>query len=80
LGKLDDIDASSDEVGEGTRLPTGGLIIEQTGEEGIDAAYGSGRGRVIVQAKAHVEEMNRQAFSRTCAMNQTVRACASCSN
>ena len=58
--KLDDIDVEQlMKFVKGPDFPTGGLIIEQTGEEGIDAAYGSGRGRVIVQAKAHVEEMER---------------------
>jgi DNA gyrase subunit A len=58
--KLDDIDVEQlMKFVKGPDFPTGGLIIEQTGEEGIDAAYGSGRGRVIVQAKAHIEEMER---------------------
>lgn len=58
--KLDDIDVEQlMKFVKGPDFPTGGLIIEQTGEEGIDAAYGSGRGRVVVQAKAHIEEMER---------------------
>jgi len=58
--KLDDIDVEQlMKFVQGPDFPTGGLIIEQTGEEGIESAYGSGRGRVIVQAKAHVEEMER---------------------
>ncbi|MEZ0395044.1 MAG: DNA gyrase subunit A [Anaerolineales bacterium] len=43
----------------GPDFPTGGVILEQKGEEGIEAAYGKGRGRVTVQAKAHIEEMER---------------------
>jgi DNA gyrase subunit A len=44
---------------EGPDFPTGGIIIEQKGEEGIEAAYGKGRGRVTIQANAHIEEMER---------------------
>ncbi len=58
--KLDDISISDlMEFVEGPDFPTGGVIIEQKGEEGIEAAYGKGRGRVTVQAKAHIEEMER---------------------
>jgi DNA gyrase subunit A len=58
--KLDDINvADLMEFVEGPDFPTGGIIIEQKGEEGIEAAYGKGRGRVTIQAKAHVEEMER---------------------
>jgi DNA gyrase subunit A len=58
--KLDDIDVETlMEFVQGPDFPTGGLIIQEKGEEGIEAAYGSGRGRVTVQAKAHIEEMDR---------------------
>jgi len=58
--KLDDIDVETlMEFIQGPDFPTGGLIIEEKGENSIEAAYGTGRGRVIVQAKAHVEEMDR---------------------
>jgi DNA gyrase subunit A len=58
--KLDDINVEDlMEFVEGPDFPTGGIIIEQKGEEGIEAAYGKGRGRVTIQAKAHVEEMER---------------------
>ncbi len=58
--KLDDIDVDTlMEFIQGPDFPTGGLIIQEKGEEGIEAAYGSGRGRVTVQAKAHIEEMDR---------------------
>jgi DNA gyrase subunit A len=58
--KLDDIDVEQlMKFVKGPDFPTGGLIIEEKGEDGIESAYGSGRGRVIVQAKAHVEEMER---------------------
>jgi len=58
--KLDDIDVDQlMEFVQGPDFPTGGVIIEEKGEEGIEAAYGSGRGRVTVQAKVHTEEMER---------------------
>ena len=58
--KLDDIDVETlMEFVHGPDFPTGGVIIEEQGENAIEAAYGSGRGRVTVQAKAHVEEMER---------------------
>ena len=58
--KLDDIDVETlMEFVQGPDFPTGGVIIQEKGEEGLEAAYGSGRGRVTVQAKAHVEEMER---------------------
>ena len=45
---------------QGPDFPTGGIILKSTDEdEGLAAAYGSGRGKVIVQAKVHVEEMER---------------------
>jgi DNA gyrase subunit A len=58
--KLDDVDVETlMEFVQGPDFPTGGIIIQEKGDEGIESAYGSGRGRVIVQAKAHVEEMER---------------------
>jgi DNA gyrase subunit A len=58
--KLDDIDVEQlMKFVQGPDFPTGGLIIEEKGDEGIESAYGSGRGKVTVQAKAHVEEMER---------------------
>ncbi|MBK9006442.1 MAG: DNA gyrase subunit A [Anaerolineae bacterium] len=58
--KLDDIDVEQlMKFVQGPDFPTGGLIVQEKDEEGIEAAYGSGRGRVTVQAKAHVEEMER---------------------
>jgi DNA gyrase subunit A len=59
--KLDDIDVEQlMEFVQGPDFPTGGLIILDNKEENpIESAYGSGRGRVTVQAKAHVEEMER---------------------
>jgi DNA gyrase subunit A len=58
--KLDDIDVEHlMAFVQGPDFPTGGLIIQEAGDEGLEAAYGSGRGRVTVQAKAHTEEMER---------------------
>jgi DNA gyrase subunit A len=37
----------------GPDFPTGGVII---GREGIEAAYGTGRGRLVVRGLAHIEE------------------------
>ncbi|MFN3491354.1 MAG: DNA topoisomerase (ATP-hydrolyzing) subunit A, partial [Anaerolineales bacterium] len=58
--KLDDIDVEQlMKFVQGPDFPTGGLIIQEKGEDSIEHAYGSGRGKVTVQAKAHVEEMER---------------------
>ena len=38
----------------GPDFPTGGIIL---GREGIKEAYRSGRGRVVMRARAHVEEL-----------------------
>ena len=43
----------------GPDFPTGGIIITNNKEEGLAAAYGSGRGKLLVRAKSHVEEMGR---------------------
>lgn len=58
--KMDDIDVQHlMEFIKGPDFPTGGLIIQESGEEGIESAYGSGRGKITIQAKAHYEEMDR---------------------
>jgi DNA gyrase subunit A len=44
---------------QGPDFPTGGVIIQGAEEEGLTSAYGSGRGKVVVQARAHAEEMTR---------------------
>ena len=38
----------------GPDFPTGGIIV---GTEGIESAYGSGKGRIVLRGKAHIEEM-----------------------
>jgi DNA gyrase subunit A len=44
----------------GPDFPTGGLILDKAGsEEGLLAAYGSGRGKITVRARTHVEETTR---------------------
>src|SRR3990170_110250 len=41
-------------------FPTGGIIVTGKGEgEGLPAAYGTGRGRISLQARAHIDEMGR---------------------
>ena len=59
--KLDDIDVEQlMKFVQGPDFPTGGLIVMDNAEENpIESAYGSGRGRITVRAKAHVEEMER---------------------
>ena len=37
----------------GPDFPTGGIIV---GREGIESAYGTGRGRLVVRGMAHIEE------------------------
>jgi DNA gyrase subunit A len=39
----------------GPDFPTGGIIV---GTEGIESAYASGRGRIVLRGKAHIEEMS----------------------
>jgi len=45
----------------GPDFPTGGIIVQREKEdgEGLKTAYGSGRGKITLQAKAHLEEMGR---------------------
>jgi len=41
-------------------FPTGGIIVTGKGDaDGLAAAYGTGRGRISLQARAHIEEMGR---------------------
>ena len=56
---IDNPDVTLDELMEvlpGPDFPTGGTIL---GREGIQAAYATGRGRVVIRAKAFVEEAER---------------------
>lgn len=43
----------------GPDFPTGGVIIQDPSGEGLASIYGSGKGKVIIQARAHMEEMER---------------------
>ena len=56
---IDNPEATVEELAEilpGPDFPTGGVIL---GREGILAAYATGRGRVVVRARAHIEEAAR---------------------
>lgn len=44
---------------QGPDFPTGGIIIQSAEGDGLHSAYGTGRGRVTIQARAHIEEMER---------------------
>ena len=45
---------------QGPDFPTGGIILhDKSTGEGLTAAYGTGRGKITVQARAHIEEMGR---------------------
>jgi DNA gyrase subunit A len=43
----------------GPDFPTGGIIV---GTDGIESAYGSGKGRIVLRGKAHIEEMNSNRY------------------
>ncbi|HNB50977.1 MAG TPA: DNA gyrase subunit A [Anaerolineales bacterium] len=44
---------------QGPDFPTGGIVLVPAEEDAIKSAYGSGRGRITVQARAHIEDMTR---------------------
>ncbi|MCH7480133.1 MAG: DNA gyrase subunit A [Chloroflexi bacterium] len=44
---------------QGPDFPTGGIILGGLREDGLAHAYGTGRGRITVQARASVEAMDR---------------------
>jgi DNA gyrase subunit A len=44
---------------QGPDFPTGGLILQDSLGSDLSSAYGSGRGRVTMQARAHLEDMGR---------------------
>jgi len=43
----------------GPDFPTGGIILQDEGSDNLLSAYSTGRGRVVVRASAHTEEMSR---------------------
>src|SRR5205807_4615953 len=56
---IDRPDTTTEELTEivrGPDFPTAGIII---GREGIRNAYATGQGRVVMRARAHIEEMAR---------------------
>ena len=58
--KLDDINVDDlMHFIHGPDFPTGGLILLSDEEGGLMSAYGTGRGRIQVRARAHIEEMSR---------------------
>ena len=45
---------------QGPDFPTGGIILRDKGDaDGLTSAYGTGRGKVVVQARTHIEDMGR---------------------
>ena len=58
--KMDDI-AVSDllEYVKGPDFPTGGLILQEGDKNDILTAYSTGKGRVLVRGRVHLEEMTR---------------------
>jgi len=58
--KLDDINIEDlMRFIQGPDFPTGGVILQTHQDEDLQAAYGTGRGKVTVQASVHTEEMER---------------------
>ena len=58
--KLDDVNVDTlMKFIQGPDFPTGGLILKSDDEGGLNTAYGTGRGRIQVRARAHIEEMSR---------------------
>jgi DNA gyrase subunit A len=58
--KLDDVNVEAlMKFIQGPDFPTGGLILQSDEEGGLKTAYGTGRGRIQVRARAHIEEMSR---------------------
>ncbi len=59
--KLDDVNVEDlMQFVKGPDFPTGGVIIQtDEAEGGLKTAYGTGRGRITVQARVHMEEATR---------------------
>ncbi len=43
----------------GPDFPTGGIIL---GREGIDRAYATGNGKIVMRAKSHIEEISKKRY------------------
>lgn len=63
LSKWDELDEISIEdlmrFVKGPDFPTGGVLVHPADGDSLVSAYSTGRGRVAVQARAHIEEMER---------------------
>ncbi|MBT3316233.1 MAG: DNA gyrase subunit A [Anaerolineae bacterium] len=58
--KLDDISVEQlMQFVKGPDFPTGGIILQDKDAGSLEASYGSGRGRIKIQARVHIEEMGR---------------------
>ena len=43
----------------GPDFPTGGLILQESGKDELLSAYATGKGRITIRGRMHVEEMSR---------------------
>ncbi len=58
--KLDDIGVSDlMQFVKGPDFPTGGIILQENGANDIQQAYATGRGRIPVRGRVHIEDMGR---------------------
>jgi DNA gyrase subunit A len=58
--KLDDVGVEDlMQFVHGPDFPTGGVIIQDLDGDSLASAYSTGRGKITVQARAHLEEMGR---------------------
>ncbi len=58
--KIDDLSVSDlMKFIKGPDFPTGGIILQEKDEDSLLSAYATGKGRVLVRARAEVEEMAR---------------------
>ena len=58
--KLDDVSVEDlMQFVQGPDFPTGGIILQGEGSDSLTSAYSTGRGRVRMQARTHLEEMGR---------------------
>ena len=58
--KIDDISVEDImEFIKGPDFPTGGIVVQDGGENDLLSIYGSGRGRIQVRGRVHIEQMSR---------------------